>query len=188
MLLCGTPNCRVTPSTSDGWIRDCECRWLHRLEELRCRPHSLPSQEAQLGNSILKDSEFLLHKWMLKRFRPCRRMRDAEGCAPPATEASSPWLFCTINLNREKGEWCCEWLDDLRHKHHILHDYPCFYTLQETDNWTTSSINGPGYIVYGTDLGRTAICAHGRLVIFVAHGLIMKDAPPFWWARQCCFQ
>ena len=24
-----------------------------------------------------------------------------------------PWLSCAINLNRENGEWCCEWLDDL---------------------------------------------------------------------------
>ena len=75
----------------------------------------------------------------------------------PATVASSPWLLRTINLNREKGEWCCEWLDDLRHKHHILHDFPCFYALQETDNWKTSAMNVPGYTVYGTDHGRTAI-------------------------------
>ena len=29
--------------------------------------------------------------------------------------------------------------------------------LQETDNWTTSAVNVPGYIVRGTDHGRTAI-------------------------------
>ena len=62
-----------------------------------------------------------------------------------------------MNLNREKGDWCCEWLHDLRHKHHILHEFPCFYALQETDHWTTSAMNVPGYIVYGTDHGRTAI-------------------------------
>ena len=75
----------------------------------------------------------------------------------PATEASSPWLFCTINLNREKGDWCCEWLDDLRHKHHFLDGCSCFFALQETDSWTTSAVNVPGYIVYGNDHGRTAI-------------------------------
>ena len=54
---------------------------------------------------------------------------------------ASPWLFCTINLNREKGVWSCEWLDDLRYKHHTLHEYPCFYALQQTENWTTSAMN-----------------------------------------------
>jgi endonuclease/exonuclease/phosphatase family metal-dependent hydrolase len=48
-------------------------------------------------------------------------------------------------------------MDDLRHKHHFLQDFPCFYALQETDNWTTSEMNVPGYIVYGHDNGRTAI-------------------------------
>ena len=74
-----------------------------------------------------------------------------------STTEASPWLFCTIELNREKGDWCCEWLDDLRHKHHILHELPCFYVLQETDHWTTSARNVPGYSVYGTDHGRTDI-------------------------------
>ena len=50
-----------------------------------------------------------------------------------------------------------EWLDDLRHKYHIVHYHPCSHALQETDNWTTSAMNVPGYIVYGTDHGRTAI-------------------------------
>ena len=56
--------------------------------------------------------------------------------------------------NREKGGWCCEWLDDSRHKHHILHDYSCFYALQEIGS---PVMNVPGYIVYGNDHGRTAI-------------------------------
>ena len=74
-----------------------------------------------------------------------------------ATEVSSLWLFRIINLNRGKCDWCCEWLDDLRHEHHILHDSPCSCALQETDNWTTSAMNGPGYIAYGRDHSRTAI-------------------------------
>ena len=74
-----------------------------------------------------------------------------------AWRRSSPWLLCTITLNREKGVWCCEWFVDLRHKHHILYELPCFYALQETDHWTTSAMNVRGYIVYGTDHGRTAI-------------------------------
>ena len=66
-------------------------------------------------------------------------------------------------------------------EHHILHELPCFYVIQETDNWTTSAMNVPGYIVYGTDHGRTEpFCAHGRSTIFVRHGLTVRDAPPFW--------
>ena len=61
--------------------------------------------------------------------------------------------FATINLNRENRRWCCEWLDDLRHKHRLLHDFSCFYALQETDNWTISAMDVPGHIVYGRDLG-----------------------------------
>ena len=38
-----------------------------------------------------------------------------------------------------------------------LHDYACFYALQETDNWATSAMNVPSYIVYGTDHGKTPI-------------------------------
>ena len=34
---------------------------------------------------------------------------------------------------------------------------PVSYALQETDTWTTSAMNVPGYFVYGTDHGRTAI-------------------------------
>ena len=68
-----------------------------------------------------------------------------------------PWLFCTINLNRENGRWCCEWLDDLRQKHRLLHDFPCFCALQETDNWTNFAVDVPGHIVYGCDLGKIVI-------------------------------
>ena len=31
-------------------------------------------------------------------------------------------------------------------------------------------------------------CAHGRLTIFVARGLTVRDAPPFCWDRRRCFQ
>ena len=49
-------------------------------------------------------------------------------------------------------------LDDLRHKHHILNDFPCLHALQETDNWTTSAMNVPGFFnVSDSDYGRTAI-------------------------------
>ena len=39
----------------------------------------------------------------------------------------------------------------------FLLDFPCFYALQETDNWTTSAMNVPGFVVYGRHHGRTAI-------------------------------
>ena len=84
-------------------------------------------------------------------------MRDVERRALRPRRQHLRGSFCTVNLNREKGDSCCEWLDDLRHKHHILHDYTCFSALQETDNLMTSAMNVAGYIVYGNDLGRTAI-------------------------------
>ena len=59
----------------------------------------------------------------------------------------------TIDLNRENGDWCCKWLDDLRHKH----DFLCFYALQETDNGMTSAMNVSAFFEYGRDHGRTAI-------------------------------
>ena len=84
-------------------------------------------------------------------------MRDVERRAPQPRRHLLRGSFALVNLHREKGDWCCEWLGDLRHRHHILHDLRCFYALQETDHWTTSAMNVPGYIVYGTDHGRTAI-------------------------------
>ena len=30
--------------------------------------------------------------------------------------------------------------------------------------------------------------ARGRLITFVGHELTMRDAPPSWWVRRCCFQ
>ena len=36
--------------------------------------------------------------------------------------------------------------------------------------------------------GAQTFYARRRLVTFVVHGLKMTDAPPYWWARQCCFQ
>ena len=85
--------------------------------------------------------------------KPFWMMRDARRHAGQ----SGPWLFCTINLNRENGDRCCEWLDELRHKHSFLHDIHYFCALQETDIWTTSAMNVPKYIVYGRDHARTAI-------------------------------
>ena len=55
------------------------------------------------------------------------------------------------SFNRENEQWCCEWLDDLQHKQRLLHDFPCFYALQETDNWTISAMDVPGHIVYGRE-------------------------------------
>ena len=39
----------------------------------------------------------------------------------------------------------------------LLHDLPCFYALQETDNWTNFAVDVPGHIVYGCDLGKIVI-------------------------------
>ena len=47
-------------------------------------------------------------------------------------------------------------MDDLRHQHHVVHDLPCFYALQETDNWTVADMRVPGYIVCGKNPGKTA--------------------------------
>ena len=68
------------------------------------------------------------------------------------SESLWPWLLCAI----VKVVIGAVWLDDLRHKHNILHDFPCFYSLQETDNWTTSAMNVPGFIVDGRDHDKTA--------------------------------
>ena len=38
----------------------------------------------------------------------------------------------------------------------FLHDFFCFFALQETNNWTISSMHVLGHIVYGRDLGKTA--------------------------------
>ena len=45
----------------------------------------------------------------------------------------------------------------MRHKHRFLNDFSCFCALQETDNLTISAMGVPGHIVYGRDLGKTAI-------------------------------
>ena len=50
------------------------------------------------------------------------------------TVVVSGWTTCYINTT-------------------FLHDYPCFFALQETVKWNTSAMN----IVYGNDHGRTAI-------------------------------
>ena len=70
---------------------------------------------------------------------------------------------------------------------HILHDYPCVHALQETDKWTTSAMNVPGNIVYGSDHGKTAILCP-REFFSVAHGVTMRGAPPLWWGQRCFFQ
>ena len=82
--------------------------------------------------------------------------RDVEGRASHGGLVSVA-LYAPAISTEKKGEWCCERLDDLRHKHHILHELPCFYAVQETDNWTTSAMNVRGHIVYGTGHGRTVI-------------------------------
>ena len=83
-------------------------------------------------------------KWTSRFFRFSCWMRDAEGCAPPprrhlhrGSGVVSGWTTCDTHSG-------------------LLHDFPCFYALQETDHSTTSAINVPGYTVYGTDHGRTA--------------------------------
>ena len=138
--------CQAKPSISGGWAQDCEYRWRHSAWEV------LPPDRASFVFTTGAN-------WVLNfdRFRELAPQVDPEVVQSflldarrrrthiPATEASSPCLFCTINLNREKGDWCCDCLDDLRHKHHILHELLCFYSLQETDNWTTSAMNVPGY-------------------------------------------
>ena len=105
-----------------------------------------------------------------------------------AWRRSSPWLLCTITLNREKGDWCCEWFVDLRHKHHILYELPCFmhckrliigrllrWTFVDTLCMVLTMVVQPFW-------------SSGRLITFVAQGLTTRDAPPSWWARRCCFQ
>ena len=62
--------------------------------------------------------------------------------------------------------WCCEWLDDLRHKRRFLLDVPCFYALQETDNWTTSAMNVLGYTACGRDLCERAILCRRQVSHF----------------------
>ena len=39
--------------------------------------------------------------------------------------------------------------------------FPCVFSLQETDNWIVTGLELPGYIVYGWDLGETAILCPG---------------------------
>ena len=65
-----------------------------------------------------------------------------------ATGFASPWLFCTINLNREKGVWNCEWLDDLPCDTNTTFCTNILGALQETDNETTFAMNVPVCIVY----------------------------------------
>ena len=48
----------------------------------------------------------------------------------------------------------------------FLHDFPCFYALRETDNWTISAMNVPGFFAYGCDHGGRAILRHRRLSHF----------------------
>ena len=45
----------------------------------------------------------------------------------------------------------------------FFHDFPCFFALQETDLWTISEMDVPGHIVYGRDLGKTAILCHRQV-------------------------
>ena len=57
-----------------------------------------------------------------------------------------------------------------------MDDVPCFCASQETDNWTISAVN---VLVISCTVVITAkqpICAHGRSIIFVVHGLTMRGA------------
>ena len=81
-----------------------------------------------------------------------------------------------------KGVWCCEWLDGLRQKH-ILHEYPCFYALQETAQRTFLVT-----LCMVMTTGKQPFCAFVRLIISVVHGLTMRDALRFWWDQRSCFQ
>ena len=61
--------------------------------------------------------------------------------------------------NREHGKWCCEWLDDLQHRHLLCTNFFVFCALQETDNWTVTEMEVGSYIVYGRDHGKaTMMC------------------------------
>ena len=54
---------------------------------------------------------------------------DAGRHALQPRRRSGPWLFVSMNLNRENGVQCCEWLDDLRHIHTFLHALSLFLRL-----------------------------------------------------------
>ena len=68
-----------------------------------------------------------------------------------------PWLFCTINLNRENGDGVVSGWTTCDTSTYFCMTFRVFYALQETDNWTISAMYVPGHIVYGRDLGKTAI-------------------------------
>ena len=95
----------------------------------------------------------LHRKWTSRFFRRAYSLRNVGRRAPQPRRHLLRGSFAPLIST----DWCCDWFDDLRHKNHILHDYPCFYALQETDSWTTSAMNILGLIVYGVDHGRTAI-------------------------------
>ena len=45
---------------------------------------------------------------------------------------SGPWLFCTINVNRENGKCCEDLVEDLRRRRLDVQQNVCALTLQET--------------------------------------------------------
>ena len=174
--------------TFDGWTLDCVCWWRHRLGGLHFRSRWLPSLLAQPGHKILRSVVRSHRKWTSRFLRLSCWMRDVERRAPQPRRHLLRGSFAPVISTENQGDWCCEWLDGLRHKHRMLHDFPCFYALQEADPWTTSAMNVPGYIVYGTDHGRTAILCPREVNHFRRSWVDNERAQPFWWALPCCFQ
>ena len=133
--------------------------------DVNCAPRGVLPSMSQLasftiGGTWKLNAEVLKH--IAPLVDPCVLQEHFEDSRrrprfPSATRMFGPWLFCTISPNRENRRWCCEWLDDLRHKHRFVNDFPCVYALQETDNWTISAMDVPGHIENGRDLGKTAI-------------------------------
>ena len=129
------------------------------------------AQRAPPGRAVADCFQHCWANWVLNRenfkkcalpqlLTRCRRFwttRDAGGHVLQPRESLDCGFFFANNLNREIGDWCFEWLDDLRHKHHILHDFRCFFALQKTCNWRTSAMNVLGHIAYRRDHSRTAI-------------------------------
>ena len=149
----------MTHLTSDRSTQDSACLLLcHRPGAQLSDPRRLRrSRLAPLGYCTRKNSKALRRVWTSRHCRHFGVMRDAERRAPLPRVCCPRGSFARSISIANKGDWCCQWLDDFRHKHRILHHCPCVYALQETDKWTTSAMNVPGYIVYGNDHGRTTI-------------------------------
>ena len=131
------PNSHVKLLTLEGRTRDCVCPAWELLDSYTdCVFHDRNHLGAEKFSTLAPHIDVEAIQTLLS---------DAPRVPPPRRHHPRG-SFRTINLNREKGDWCCEYLDDLRHKHHFLHDYSCFFALQETDSFTTSSMNVPGHV------------------------------------------